>query len=229
MLSLATLISHHCLRARISPRDDSPGRVPIGCRSWVPWTQAHREAVEGAGVVAADEGGIAEEERRQPRVLATRAVARQVQTTHGRCERPQERQTAPVVDRDVRETQRSDARGDLEPVTLARAAARPSQLAVGRTSRPVAGRRPMTAGLKTLKDAFLGELRDAYDFEHQLVNALPTVAAAAHSTMSRQPKPETQRHTRSRADCFSRGRQRPSRESRNPCEPLSTTDPVMSA
>lgn len=39
----------------------------------------------------------------------------------------------------------------------------------------------MTAELKTLNDAFLDELCDAYDFEHQLVNALPTVAAAAHS------------------------------------------------
>lgn len=40
----------------------------------------------------------------------------------------------------------------------------------------------MANELKTLMDAFLEELSDAYDFEHQLVKALPTVAAATAST-----------------------------------------------
>ena len=37
----------------------------------------------------------------------------------------------------------------------------------------------MTTDLKTLRDAFVEELRDAYDFEHQIVSALPAVAEAA--------------------------------------------------
>jgi ferritin-like metal-binding protein YciE len=41
------------------------------------------------------------------------------------------------------------------------------------------------AGDKTLHDAFLDELRDAYDAEKQLTNALPKMAAAASATALR--------------------------------------------
>lgn len=37
----------------------------------------------------------------------------------------------------------------------------------------------MAKEMKTLNDAFLEELQDAYDFEHQIVKALPKVAEAA--------------------------------------------------
>lgn len=37
----------------------------------------------------------------------------------------------------------------------------------------------MTTDLKTLRDAFVDQLRGAYDFEHQIVAALPAVAEAA--------------------------------------------------
>ena len=36
--------------------------------------------------------------------------------------------------------------------------------------------------MKTLKELFLGELADIYDAEHQLVKALPKMAAAATCT-----------------------------------------------
>jgi ferritin-like metal-binding protein YciE len=51
----------------------------------------------------------------------------------------------------------------------------------GGADNRVGARRELTMAteLKTLRDAFVDELRDAYDFEQQLLIALPTVAAAA--------------------------------------------------